>query len=82
MPPSEPSRAEALFTGVRGRGVLRSSDAPFACWDFFTKVVQKALTSQRPWLRSWPKLREETSLHRLGEDPVRVVSETLQRDVA
>jgi hypothetical protein len=28
------------------------------------------------------KLREETSLHRLGEDPVRVVSETLQRDVA
>ena len=25
MPPSEPSRAEALFTGVRGRGILRTS---------------------------------------------------------
>jgi len=30
---------QALFTGVRGRGVLRSSDAPFASWDFYTKVV-------------------------------------------
>jgi hypothetical protein len=27
MPPSEPSRAEALFTGVRRREILRSSDA-------------------------------------------------------
>jgi hypothetical protein len=27
MPPSESSRAEALFTGVRGRGILRN---PFA----------------------------------------------------
>jgi hypothetical protein len=30
-----------------------------------------------PWL-----LYEETDLHRLDEDPVRVVSETLQLDVA
>jgi hypothetical protein len=32
-----------FFTRVRGRGVLRCSDAPFACWDFFTKVVKKML---------------------------------------
>jgi hypothetical protein len=29
-----------------------------------------------------PRLREETDLDRLAEDPVRVVSETLQLDVA
>jgi hypothetical protein len=29
----------SLFTGVRGRGILRRSDAPFGFWDFFTKVV-------------------------------------------
>ena len=28
------------------------------------------------------RLREETDLHRLDEDPVRVVSETLQLDAA
>ena len=33
---------------------------------------------QRPWPRSPPGLREETGLHRLEEDTVRVVSETLQ----
>jgi hypothetical protein len=32
--------------------------------------------------RSPPGLREETDLDRLGEDPVRVVSETLQLDAA
>ena len=32
--------------------------------------------------RSPPGLREETGLHRLDEDPVRVVSETLQLDAA
>jgi len=57
---------EGLFTRVRGRGILRSSDAPFACWNFFTKVVQKVLTEQRPCPRSPPGLREETDLHRLG----------------
>ena len=33
------AREASLFTGVRRRGVLRSSDALFGCWDFFTKVV-------------------------------------------
>jgi len=38
---------------------------------------------QRPWPCSSPRLlREETDLHRLDEDPVRVVSETLQLDAA
>ena len=38
---------------------------------------------QRPWPRSSPRLlHEETDLHRLDEDPVRVVSETLQLDAA
>ena len=32
--------------------------------------------------RSSAGLREETDLHRLDEDPVRVVSETLQLDAA
>jgi hypothetical protein len=37
------------------------------------------LAWQRPWPRSPPRLlHEETDLHRLGEDLVRVVSETLQ----
>ena len=36
------------------------------------------LTWQRPWPRFPPRLREETDLDRLDEDPVRVVSETLQ----
>jgi hypothetical protein len=36
------------------------------------------LTWQRPRLRSPSRLREETDLDRLDEDPVRVVSETLQ----
>jgi hypothetical protein len=40
------------------------------------------LTWQRPWPRSPPRLREETDLHRLDEDPVRVVSETLQLNAA
>jgi hypothetical protein len=40
------------------------------------------LTWQRPWPRSPPGLRKETDLDRLGEDPVRVVSETLQVDAA
>ena len=40
------------------------------------------LTWQRPWPRSPPRLREETDLDRLDEDPVRVVSETLQLDAA
>ena len=35
---------ETLFTLVRGRGALRSSEAPFGCRDFFTKVVWKELT--------------------------------------
>ena len=38
------------------------------------------LTWQRPRPRSPPRLREETGLHRLDEDPVRVVRETLQLD--
>jgi hypothetical protein len=38
------------------------------------------LAWQRPWPRSPPGLREETDLHRLDEDPVRVVSETLPLD--
>ena len=38
---------------------------------------------QRHWPRSSPRLlREESGLNRLDEDPVRVVSETLQRDAA
>jgi hypothetical protein len=40
------------------------------------------LTWQRPWPRSPPRLREEAGLDRPGEDPVRVVSETLQLDAA
>src|SRR5919112_5886467 len=33
MPPSEPSRAEALFSGLRGRGILRSwSSALRSSW--------------------------------------------------
>ena len=41
------------------------------------------LTWQRPWPRSPPGLREEAEdLDRLGEDLVRVVSETLQLDAA
>jgi hypothetical protein len=42
------------------------------------------LTGQRPWGRVLcpPRLREETDLHRLDEDPVRVVSETLPLDEA
>jgi hypothetical protein len=40
------------------------------------------LTWQRPWPRSQPGLCEEADLHRLDEDLVRVVSETLQLDVA
>jgi hypothetical protein len=36
------------------------------------------LTWQRPWPRSPPGLREEAGLDRLDEDPVRVVSDTLQ----
>jgi hypothetical protein len=42
------------------------------------------LTGQRPWGRVLrpPRLREETDLHRLGEDLVRVVSETLHLDAA
>jgi hypothetical protein len=36
------------------------------------------LTWQRPCPHSPPGLCEETDLHRLDEDPVRVVSETLQ----
>ena len=39
-------------------------------------------TWQRPWPRSPPGLRDETDLHRPDEDPVRVVSETLQMDAA
>ena len=64
---------------MRGRGVFRSSDAPFASWDFHTKVVQKVLMWQRPWSRSPSTLREEAEdLDRLDEDLVRVVSEILQ----
>jgi hypothetical protein len=37
---------------------------------------------QRPWSRSPSGLREETDLHRLDEDLVRVVSETLPLDAA
>jgi hypothetical protein len=40
------------------------------------------LTCQRPCPRSPPGLREETDLHRLDEEPARVVSETLQLDAA
>jgi hypothetical protein len=40
------------------------------------------LTWQRPWPRSPPGLREDTDLHRLDEDLVRVVCETLQLDAA
>ena len=41
------------------------------------------LTWQRPWPRSSPRLlREETDLHRLDEDPIRVVRETLQLHTA
>ena len=69
----EGKRAILLYNRVRGRGVLRSSDAPFAPLDFFTTLVKKMLTWQRPWPRSPPRLREETDLHRLDEDPVRVV---------
>jgi hypothetical protein len=46
--------------------------------DFFTTLVKKMLTWQRPWPRSPPRPREETDLDRLDEDQVRVVSETLQ----
>ena len=45
--------------------------------------MKKVLTWQGPWPRSPPGLREEADLlHRLDEDPVRVVSETLQLDAA
>jgi hypothetical protein len=37
---------------------------------------------QRPCPRSPPGLCEEADLHRLDEDPLRVVSETLQLDAA
>src|SRR5829696_5317148 len=63
---------------MRGRSVLRSSNAPLPSWDFFTKVVWKVLALQRPWPRSPSRLREGADLDRLGEDLVRVVSQTLQ----
>jgi hypothetical protein len=37
---------------------------------------------QRPWSRSPPRLRDGADLDWLGEDLVRVVSETLQLDAA
>ena len=37
---------------------------------------------QRPWSRSPPRLRDGADLDWLGEDPVRMVSETLQLDAA
>jgi hypothetical protein len=66
--------ADALFTGVRGRGILKCSDARSPVGNSSLKWCRKAGVAKTLGRRSPPRLlREETDLVRLDEDPVRVV---------